>query len=95
MFLDSASLKVCDFTVLTLCIPVHLSFPVCPVLCTAGLKEHPDKTTGWAVPRVSVGGLLPRNGWENKKNQHLPKVSLSMPSLDPPLSTCGRTDLVT
>lgn len=41
------------------------------------------------------GELLPRNGWENKKNQLLPKVSLSMPSLDPPLSTCGRTDLVT
>lgn len=54
LFLDSASLKVCDFTVLTHHVPMHLSFPICPVLHIVCLEEQPDTSTGLAISHVSV-----------------------------------------
>lgn len=81
LFLDSASLKVCNFTVLTPCVPMHLSWPVCPVVHTAGLEEHPDITAGSAVSHVSVEELFPRNCWENKKINVFQKFCLACQAL--------------
>lgn len=81
LFLDSASLKVCNFTVLTPCVPMHLSWPVCPVVHTAGLEEHPDITTGSGVSHVSVEELFPINCWENKKISVFQKFCLACQAL--------------
>lgn len=90
MFLDSASLKVCDFTVLTHHVPMHLSFPICPLLHIVCLREQPDISTGLAISHVSVGGgTVSQKLLGKQKDQQLSKVLLSLPNLDPPLSTHG------
>lgn len=95
LFLDSASLKVCDFTVLTHHVPMHLSFLICPLLHIVCLREQPDKSTGLAISHLSVwGGTVSQKLLGKQKDRQLPKVLLSMPNLDPPLSTRGCTYLV-
>lgn len=56
LFLDSASPKVCDFTVLTRHVPMHLSFPICHLLHIVCLEEKPDKSTGFTISHVWLWG---------------------------------------
>lgn len=79
LFLDSASLKVCDFTVLT---PrVHFSFSICPVLHTAGSEEHPDTITSSTVSHVSVREQFPRSCSVNKEISVFRKFCLACQAL--------------
>lgn len=73
LFLDSASQKVCDFTVLTPRVPMHLSFPCSPHCRFGRVSWYKRLGCILCVSEVTVSKKL----LGNQKDQHLPESFIS------------------